>query len=112
MCSLWHNPQGAVIKTVTWPQKYYSIKHLVELGHKHIGYLDLPLQELQDDLGYAFYMGQGFERAKKDFNVWLIKQPSGRSNQDSYQSTKALLKEHKNITAIVVLLGATYLGVS
>ncbi len=91
---------------------YLAIKHLVELGHKHIGYLDLPLQERQDDLGYAFYMRQGFERAQKDFDVLLMAQFSGRSNQDSYQATKALLKEHQSLTAIVVLLGATYLGVS
>ena len=38
---------------------YLAIKHLAELGHRYIGYLDLPVQERNDDLGYAFYMEQG-----------------------------------------------------
>jgi DNA-binding LacI/PurR family transcriptional regulator len=91
---------------------YLAIQHLVELGHHTIGYLDLPTHERTEDLGYAFYIQQGFERAKKEFDIKLIRQTSGRSNRDSYVATKELLKRKKSLTAIIVLLGATYLGVS
>jgi DNA-binding LacI/PurR family transcriptional regulator len=90
---------------------YLAVEHLFKLGHRHIGYLDLPAQERADDLGYAFYMQQGFERAQNDFKVSLFRQVAGRRNSDSYQATRALLKQHKNLTAILVSLGATSLGV-
>lgn len=91
---------------------YMAIQHLAELGHRHIAYLDLPAQEHKDDLGYAFFMRRGFERAQRDFNVCLVAQPSGRSNQESFEATRLLIESHQEMTGLVVLLGATYMGVA
>ncbi|MCA9835856.1 MAG: LacI family DNA-binding transcriptional regulator [Trueperaceae bacterium] len=90
---------------------YLAIKHLIDLGHTRIGYLDLSVQEQAEDLGYAFYMKQGLERAQSDFKIDLIRQVAGRRNSESYQATQKLIRNEKNITAIVALLGATYLGI-
>lgn len=90
---------------------YLAIKHLVELGHTQIGYLDLAAHERAEGLGYAFYMQQGFERAQAEFGIELIRQEAGRRNTDSYQATQILIRKEKKLTAIVALLGATYLGI-
>jgi DNA-binding LacI/PurR family transcriptional regulator len=89
---------------------YMAIEHLAQLGHEHIGFLDVPLAERNGDLGYAYYMQEGFERAKQDYKVKLSLQSSGRSNQASYKATLELFKRNQTITALVVVLGATYLG--
>ncbi len=90
---------------------YLAIKHLVELGHRRIGYLDLASHERAEGLGYAFYMQQGFERAQAEFGIQLIRQEAGRRNTDSYKATQTLIGQEKKLTAIVALLGATYLGI-
>ena len=90
---------------------FLAVQHLVQLGHKTIGYLDLPDKERSDVLGYAYYMTRGLQAAQEGFTVDLYGREAGRSNQHSYDATLKLLESKPELTAIIVLLGSTYMGV-
>jgi DNA-binding LacI/PurR family transcriptional regulator len=90
---------------------YLGIKHLAELGHRTIAYLDLPVHEHDQDLSYAHYLQRGLELAEQTFGVKLLRQESGRRNHNAYEATRALLAHTEDLSAIVVLAGTTQLGV-
>lgn len=89
---------------------YQAIAHLVELGHRVIGYIDLPPHTHDPELGYVHYLRQGYQQACQDFDVTIFRQVSCEGISGSYAATTKLLTSSPKPTAIVALK-TTHLGV-
>ena len=90
---------------------YLGVQHLASLGHKMIGYIDLPEQDRRSELGYALYLERGLKKAVKEFGVRVVRQEAGPELVGGYQATRRLFARNKKITAILAFAGLTYVGV-
>lgn len=90
---------------------YVAIGHLVELGHRYIGYIDIPTGEHDAELGYVYYLYEGYRRACRDFDVTILRQEAGSGIEAGQAASHALLAACPELTAVVALLGTTHLGV-
>ena len=90
---------------------YLAIQHLYQLGHRTIGYLDLPQQERDVEIGYAMYAQKGLQQARVDFPICICQQETGSTFEDGRQTALSLLEENPQITAFVTLRGGIPIGV-
>lgn len=90
---------------------YLAVRHLVELGHRIVGYIDFPAADLDRDLGYVFRLQRGFRRASREFDVAIVRQGSGPRIKDGYAATSALLERSPAPTGIIALGRRTHIGV-
>ena len=104
------------IKGLTWvdfdPEQatYLIFEHLVKLGHRHIGYLDIPKQKYQEKLGYARFVQRGHKRACKDLDMVTHSEGIDGTIDDGLRATLCLLKKEPRITAFVTVYGNTAFG--
>ncbi len=85
--------------------------YLVHLGHKHVGYLDLPHQKHKEKLGYARLVELGYQRACKAFDLQIVCEESGGTIEEGFRATTILLRQQPHITAIVTAYGIAAIGV-
>ena len=106
------NPQGLSLVDFDPEQAICTLfEHLVQLGHRHIGYLDLPQQKRKEKLGFARFVQRGFVRAQKNFDVVTLKEEIDGSIESGFRATANLLKREPRISAFVTLHGSTHTGV-
>ncbi len=88
---------------------YTAIRHLLELGHKNIGYIDRPFDHshnIEQKAGYA----KALEEYGVSYNSNLIIRSKGYDYISGVNAAKALL-ENKSITAVYAFYDVTALGV-
>lgn len=89
---------------------YQSVKYLVDLGHKHIGYMDFRDEDYATGMGYIIYWQQGFLRACQDFNIEIFRQETQANIAEGYQATSKLIKKAPHMTALLAPVGESALG--
>lgn len=80
---------------------YKAIAHLVELGHRAIGYITFPRQKRELNLGYLTRLERGYRRAQADFEVELFVVEADSSTASYARATAVLLKDVPRLSAIV-----------
>jgi DNA-binding LacI/PurR family transcriptional regulator len=86
-------------------------EHLVQLGHHHIGYLDLPQQKHKEKLGYARFVQLGLARAQKAFSIAPLKEEVDGTIDSSFCATLNLLQREPGISSFVTVSGSSHVGV-
>jgi len=87
-----------------------AFSHLVDLGHRNIGFLTFPAAwRLEGNTGPMHCM-QGFERAQRTFDIKTAFREVAMSVEDVYQATHELFDELPQMTAIVSAYSATQAG--
>lgn len=89
---------------------YLVFEHLVKLGHTRIGYLDLPHSRRQ--LGYAWQIQQGYERACRTLHIAPVREEIDGGIETGYRATLAMLRRDPHLTAIVTVHADTAIGVT
>ncbi len=90
---------------------FQSFEHLVELGHREIGFLTFPeAWRLDGNTGPVQCM-QGFEAALREFGITSAFREVALSVDDMYQAMNELLEELPNMTGLVTAYSATLAGV-
>jgi DNA-binding LacI/PurR family transcriptional regulator len=84
--------------------------HLVDWGHRHIGFLAYPKSWRQEGLGPAVRALQGFESAINRFNLPPLYRESGLTIESAYAATNELLREDPQLTAFVVMHNTMAVG--
>jgi DNA-binding LacI/PurR family transcriptional regulator len=85
---------------------FLAVEHLVELGHRRIGWVDDP--DRAQDLGYIQYLDRGYERACAELDVTLVRSgpaPSG------YAAAERLLNLAPDLSAVLAPCGSSQIGV-
>jgi DNA-binding LacI/PurR family transcriptional regulator len=90
---------------------YRLFEHLATLGHRHIGCIDMRRDQHAHDLGYAWYLRRGYERALATLPIQIERVETSGSVAGDQRATMALLERHPTITAMVDLVETTALGV-
>jgi DNA-binding LacI/PurR family transcriptional regulator len=88
-----------------------AFDHLVELGHREIGFLGLPPVMRQQGYGPAVQYWDGYDRVRQKYNLAPIYREVGIDIQDLFKATLQLLEERPQSTAIVATQGALTVGV-
>jgi DNA-binding LacI/PurR family transcriptional regulator len=88
-----------------------AFDHLIELGHREIGFLGLPPEMRQQGYGPAVHCWAGYERARQKYNLASIYREVKIGIQDLFEATLKLLEERPQLTAIVATQGALTVGV-
>jgi DNA-binding LacI/PurR family transcriptional regulator len=78
-----------------------SFDHLVEQGHRQIGFLAMPETMRQQGYGPAVRFWKGYQRALDTYPVTCLYREVGFAGQDAYDASIKLLDELPGITAIV-----------
>jgi DNA-binding LacI/PurR family transcriptional regulator len=82
---------------------YMAIAHLVELGHKVMGYITFPRHKRELNLGYLTRLERGYRRAQAEFDVEIIVVEADSSTASCAAATALLLDKVPNLSAIVAL---------
>jgi LacI family transcriptional regulator len=90
-----------------------QIKHLVELGHREIVFLDRPERLFREQLGYSVRARQGYLHACAFFGLTPIIYTCEISIEDGRRTMHQILDEHSSLTALaafndVAAVGAYY----
>jgi DNA-binding LacI/PurR family transcriptional regulator len=86
-------------------------EHLVQLGHRHIGYLDLPHQHYTKKLSHARFVQRGLVRAQKAFGITPhIAKVDGTIEASSF-ATRELLLSEPSLSGFVTVGGSSHVGV-
>lgn len=80
-----------------------AFNHLVELGHRNIGFLALPVEMHLSGYGPAARAWQGYEKALMTHDISPVYREVGYSAQEIFEATLDLLEEQPDITAIVTV---------
>ncbi|MCK6626036.1 MAG: LacI family transcriptional regulator [Anaerolineae bacterium] len=88
-----------------------AFDHLVELGHREIGFLGQPQVRRQQGYGPAVRCWAGYERALQKHNLTPIYHEERIDVQALFDATLKLLEERPHLTAIVATQGAPTVGV-
>mgnify|MGYP001161974835 CR=1 FL=1 len=78
-----------------------AISPLVELGHRHIGFVTLAPIVQQKEYGYTAWALQGYETACQRFGLQGFWRAAELTTESVAAVTANLLKEHSEITALV-----------
>jgi DNA-binding LacI/PurR family transcriptional regulator len=89
---------------------YLVFEHLAQLGHTHIGYLDLPQVKRTTKLGYARFVQRGYTRALKHFDLVVTRIEIDGSIEDGARATHYALSKDPDITAIASAHGNSAMG--
>ncbi len=82
---------------------YMAISHLVELGHKVIGYITFPRQKRESNLGYLSRMERGYRRAQTEFDIEIVVVEADSSTDACASATASLVRDVPGLSAIVAL---------
>ncbi len=88
-----------------------AYKHLVELGHREIGFLTRPPAEREQGLGPAIRSLEGFRKALEMYDLKSTYREVNHTVQDMYEATLGLLDAEPQLTAIVTVHGPTSSGI-
>lgn len=88
-----------------------AFDHLVELGHRQIGFLALPAHMREQQYGPAVRSLTGYERARQkhglDVRMWEV----NIAVEDMFEATLDILDEQPDLTALVAMQGSPTVGV-
>lgn len=90
---------------------FLVFEHLVALGHTRIAFLDAPTSKHREELGYAWLIEQGFDRARRELAFDCFRVSTDGSADDAARITRSLLREHPGISAVVTAYGDSPVGV-
>lgn len=90
---------------------FQIFEHLVHLGHRRIGFLDLPESKHREELGYAWLIQQGYERAQRELSFECLRAGTDGSYEDAALVTERLLQRDPRLTAFVTTNGDGPIGV-
>lgn len=78
---------------------YLATEHLIQLGHKRIGYISRPIA-----LSHSHGRLEGYRTALQDYGIefdpLLVASTGGFSYKDGYEATRLLLHTNSSLTAI------------
>src|SRR5262249_14902081 len=80
-----------------------AFNHLVELGHRNIGFLALPVEMHLSGYGPAARAWQGYEQALVTHDIPPLFREVGYNAQEIVEATLDLLEEQPDLTAIVTV---------
>ncbi|MFS8097515.1 LacI family transcriptional regulator [Lentzea alba] len=78
------------------------VDHLADLGHRSIGFLGAPGAVYRRNAGFAHRTMAGFSAAAMRRGVAVTALPSEEDHDSVLRATKALLRAHPSMTALVV----------
>lgn len=88
---------------------YEATVHLINLGHKHIGYIDRPVS-----LPHSLERLNGFKQALNDHNIEIdddiIIQSNGFGYKDGFETMERLLRRNSPLTALMAFNDITAIG--
>ena len=84
--------------------------HLVDLGHREIGFLTYPPAWQQESLGPAIRAYLGFQQAIDRFRLKPICYEANLTVESGYARATEAVKEHPDITAFVVMHNTVAVG--
>jgi DNA-binding LacI/PurR family transcriptional regulator len=106
------DPAGlCVVDYATDDACFLVFEHLVHLGHRRIGFLDLPESKHREELGYAWLIQQGFERARRELSFECVRAGTDGSYEDAALVAERMLRHNPNLTAFVTANGDGPIGV-
>ena len=86
-------------------------EYLAELGHRRIGYLDVPTQKRREKLGYARLIQSGLDRVRRNLeHLQIVREEIDGTIEDGVRGTHALLQAEPHLTAIVTVYGNSSVG--
>lgn len=91
-----------------------AFRYLVELGHRHIGFINFPLEPRLDRCGQygpSVRSEQGFERARREYPIVSVVTHAQPSIEALYQGTVELVHALPSLTAIVTRHAAAAVGI-
>jgi DNA-binding LacI/PurR family transcriptional regulator len=78
-----------------------AFEHLVNLGHRYIGFLALPTAARQQGFGPAVRAWLGYEQALHKHNLAPLYRECGYGGENIFDAMLALLDEQPGLTAVV-----------
>ena len=78
-----------------------AVSHLVELGHRHIGFVTLGHNRPDKEYGFTTWAARGYEDACRKFGLPTYARVADRTTESVTAVTSAMLDEHSAMTAIV-----------
>jgi DNA-binding LacI/PurR family transcriptional regulator len=88
-----------------------AFDHLIELGHREIGFLTYPQHWHETKLGPAVHSLEGYERALRKYGLHAhYREVAFGSVEDGFAATHDLLDEHPPLTAIIAANHLTAAG--
>jgi DNA-binding LacI/PurR family transcriptional regulator len=88
-----------------------AFDHLVELGHRNIGFLTYPQSWLKSGIGPAVRSLDGYQQALEKYGLRSCYREIGlNSVEEGFEGTNDLLQENPDLTAIVTVSHLTAAG--
>jgi DNA-binding LacI/PurR family transcriptional regulator len=88
-----------------------AFDHLVELGHRNIGFLTYPESWRKIGIGPAVRSLDGYERALNQYSLRRCYREIGlKSVEEGFEATNDLLQENPDLTAIITVSHLTAAG--
>ncbi|MCP4167193.1 MAG: LacI family transcriptional regulator [Chloroflexi bacterium] len=88
-----------------------AFDHLVELGHRQVGFIAFPESLLERGYGAAVRLKRGYKKACEKHGLTPICLQVDLAVQALFESTLKLLQQKPDITAIVTIEGSTTVGI-
>jgi DNA-binding LacI/PurR family transcriptional regulator len=88
-----------------------AFEHLINLGHKEIGFITFPEDIREKGFGPAIRSLRGFNKAQEIFNLSAPFIESRMTVNEIMDSTIELFKENPQLTSIVTILGPKTVGI-
>jgi DNA-binding LacI/PurR family transcriptional regulator len=87
-----------------------ALGHLVELGHRRVGFLNLDPVLGAATYGYAVWAGEAYERACDRLGLPVLAGIGGRNSDEMALAAQHLLQTHAGITAFLALQDQSLIG--
>lgn len=88
-----------------------AIAHLVDLGHRRIGFVTLDPVVREKTYGFATWALQAFKRACDAFGLPVLARVGGPTSEEIAMVAQRMLEEHPDITALVAPQEQSVIGV-
>lgn len=88
-----------------------AFDYLIELGHRHIGFLAYPESLLERGYGAAVRSMRGYKKACEKHGLQPACIQVDLTARDLYESTLRLLERQPDMTAVVTIEGSTAVGI-
>jgi LacI family transcriptional regulator len=88
-----------------------AFNHLVELGHRKIGFVSVVLNAEQNHYGHKIRAMEGYKKACTQYDVPELDCEADVGLENVKQATLSLLKEHPEITALISVFDTAIAGI-
>lgn len=88
-----------------------AIEHLVELGHRQVGFVTLDPVVRDKTYGFATWALQAYERACGRFDLPVLARVGGPTSEEIATVAQRTLEEHPDITALIAPQEQSVIGV-